>query len=41
MLNRLNEKFRAGQITFGLREAAIISIVGMVIGIAAAVHYAG
>jgi hypothetical protein len=41
MLNRLREKFRAGEITFGLREAAIISIIGMAIGIAAAAHYAG
>ncbi len=41
MLTRLKEKFRAGEITFGLREAAIISIIGMAIGIAAAAHYAG
>jgi hypothetical protein len=41
MLNRLREKLRAGEITFGLREAAMISIIGMAIGIAAAVHYAG
>jgi hypothetical protein len=40
MLNRLREKFRAGEITFGLREAAIISIIGIAIGIAAAAHYA-
>ena len=40
MLNRLRAKFRAGEITFGLREAAIISIIGIAIGIAAAVHYA-
>ena len=41
MLTRLKEKFRAGEITFGLREAALISIIGMAIGIAAAAHYAG
>ena len=41
MLTRLKEKFRAGEITFGLREAAIISIIGMAIGSAAAAHYAG
>ena len=41
MLTRLREKFRAGEITFGLREAAIISIIGTALGIAAAVHYAG
>lgn len=41
MLNRLREKFRAGEITFGLREAAIISLIGIAIGIAAAAHYAG
>jgi hypothetical protein len=41
MLNQLKAKFRAGEVTFGLREAAIISIVGMAIGIAAAIHYAG
>ena len=41
MLTRLREKFRAGEITFGLREAAIVSIIGTALGIAAAVHYAG
>jgi hypothetical protein len=41
MLTRLRGKFRAGEITFGLREAAIMSIIGIAIGIAAAVHYAG
>jgi hypothetical protein len=40
MLTRLRDKFRAGEITFGLREAAIISIIGIAIGIAAAAHYA-
>ena len=40
-MNQLREKFRAGEITFGLREAAIISIIGTALGIAAAVHYAG
>ena len=41
MLTRLKEKFRAGEITFGLREAVILSIVGIAIAIAAALHYAG
>jgi hypothetical protein len=41
MLNRFRDKLRAGEITFGLREAAILSVIGMAIGIAAAVHYAG
>jgi hypothetical protein len=41
MLKRLKEKFRAGEITFGLGEAVILAIVGIAIGVAAAVHYAG
>lgn len=41
MLDRLKRKLQAGEITFGLREAAILSIIGIAIGIAAAVHYAG
>jgi hypothetical protein len=41
MLNRLRAKLRAGEITFGLREAIILAIAGIAIGVAAAVHYAG
>jgi hypothetical protein len=40
MLNRIKRKLQAGEITFGLREAVILAVVGMAIGIAAAVHYA-
>jgi hypothetical protein len=40
MLTRLKEKFRAGEITFGLREAVILAAVGIAIAVAAAVHYA-
>lgn len=40
-MKRLRQKIRDGAITFGLREAAILSIVGIAIGIAAAVPYAG
>jgi hypothetical protein len=39
MLRRLKEKFRAGEVTFGLREAVILALAGIVIAIAAAVHY--
>lgn len=41
MLKRLRAKLQRGEITFGLREAVILSVIGMAIGIAAAVHYAG
>jgi hypothetical protein len=41
MMKRFRVKLNAGEVTFGLREAVIMSIVGMAIGIAAAVHYAG
>lgn len=40
MLKRLRTKLQRGEITFGLREAMILSIVGVAIGIAAAYHYA-
>ena len=39
MLTGLKDKFRAGEITFGLREAIILAAVGITIAIAAAVHY--
>jgi hypothetical protein len=41
MMKRFRAKLNAGEVTFGLREAVIMSIIGMAIGIAAAVHYAG
>jgi hypothetical protein len=41
MLNRLKAKLQAGEITFGLREALILAVVGIAIGTAAALHYAG
>jgi hypothetical protein len=41
MLKRFKAKLRAGEITFGLREAVILALVGVAIGIAAAVHYGG
>jgi hypothetical protein len=40
MLKRLRGKLQRGEITFGLREAVILSIVGVAVGIAAAIHYA-
>jgi hypothetical protein len=40
MLSRIKRMLQAGEITFGLRQAVILSVVGMAIGIAAAVHYA-
>lgn len=40
MLSRLKAKFQAGEITFGLREAVIVAIVGIILGLAAALHYA-
>ena len=39
MLTRLKEKLRAGEITFGLREAIVLAAAGIAIAIAAAVHY--
>ena len=39
MLDGLKRKLQAGEVTFGLREAIILAVVGIVIGIAAAVHY--
>ena len=39
MLDGLKKKLRAGEITFGLRESIILALVGIAIGIAAAVHY--
>ena len=39
MLTRLTQKLRAGEITFGLREAVVLSIAGIAIAITAAVHY--
>ena len=41
MLNRLRAKLQAGEITFGLREAVILAIAGIAIGVAAALRYAG
>jgi hypothetical protein len=41
MLNRIWRKVQAGEVTFGLREAVIIAIIGIAISIAAALHYAG
>lgn len=41
MFNRLKAKLQAGEITFGLREAIILAILGTAIAIAAAIHYAG
>jgi uncharacterized membrane protein SpoIIM required for sporulation len=41
MLSRLRAKLRAGEFTFGLREAIVLAILGMAIGFAAAFHYAG
>ena len=41
MLNRLRAKLQAGEITFGLREAVVLAIAGIALGIAAALHYAG
>jgi len=41
MLNRLRAKLHAGEIAFGLREAIILAIAGIAIGIAAAIRYAG
>ena len=40
-MKRLRAKLQAGEVTFGLREAVILAIVGIAIGIAAALHYAG
>ena len=40
MLNRFKAKLQAGEISFGLREAVILAIAGVVIGVAAALHYA-
>ena len=40
MLNRLKTKIQAGGVTFGLRESIILALVGIAIGIVAAVHYA-
>jgi hypothetical protein len=39
MLSRLRQKLRAGEITFGLREAVILAIAGIAIAVAAAIHY--
>ena len=39
MLSSLRQKFRAGEITFGLREAVTLAIAGIGIAVAAAVHY--
>ncbi len=39
MLRRLKEKFLAGEVTFGLREAVILALIGIAVAIAAAVHY--
>jgi hypothetical protein len=41
MLKRLRAKLQAGEVTFGLRESVILAIVGIAIGVAAALHYAG
>ena len=41
MLTRLKQKLRAGEVTFGLREAVILSLAGIAIAVAAAVHYTG
>ena len=41
MLNRLRAKLQAGEIIFGLREAIILAVVGIAIGVAAALRYAG
>jgi hypothetical protein len=40
MLSQLKAKLLAGEITFGLREAVVVAVVGTAIGIAAAVYYA-
>jgi hypothetical protein len=41
MLRRLKAKLQAGEITFGLREAIVLAIVGMALGFAGAIHFAG
>lgn len=38
---RLKEKLKAGEITFGLREAIVLAVLGIAIGVAAALHYGG